>query len=250
MSNTPVSAKYKDVCPDTVSRLYAEALSKRKNAKEAEKALKTALHQITGAFMTSDELKRARKLLAGADEDAALFETLKLHASTRERLEHIDAFYDTLLSPIAPKTLLDLACGLNPLYLGHRGYAVRGLDVSGGCVQLINDWALRRGWDVSAQCRDLLCAPALPETDAALMMKLLPVLEQQKKGAAMELLTSIPAPVLIVTFPLKTLGGRSVGMEKHYSDWFEQSAAQAFNIERRDVLFGELCYTVRRKAGD
>ena len=44
MSNTPVSAKYKDVCPDTVSRLYAEELSKRKNAKEAEKALKTALH--------------------------------------------------------------------------------------------------------------------------------------------------------------------------------------------------------------
>ena len=250
MSNTPVSAKYKDVCPDTVSQLYAEELSKRKNAKEAEKALKTALHQITGAFMTGDELKRARKLLAGADEDAALFETLKLHASTRERLEHIDAFYDALLSPIAPKTLLDLACGLNPLYLGYRGYAVRGLDVSGGCVQLINDWALRRGWDVSAQCRDLLCAPALPETDAALMMKLLPVLEQQKKGAAIELLRSIPAPVLIVTFPLKTLGGRSVGMEKHYSDWFESSAAQAFNIERRDVLFGELCYTVRRKAGD
>ena len=71
MSNTPVSAKYKDVCPDTVSRLYAEELSKRKNAKEAEKALKTALHQITGAFMTGDELKRARKLLAGADEDAS-----------------------------------------------------------------------------------------------------------------------------------------------------------------------------------
>ena len=250
MSDAPISAKYRDVCPETVSRLYAEALSKRKNAREAEKALKTALHQITGAFMTSDELKRARKLLAGEDADAALFETLKLHASTRERLEHIDAFYDALLSPIAPKTLLDLACGLNPLYLGHRGYAVRGLDISGGCVQLINDWARMRGWDVSAQCRDLLCAPALPETDAALMMKLLPVLEQQKKGAAMELLLSIPAPVLIVTFPLKTLGGRSVGMEKHYSDWFEQSAAQAFSIERRDVLFGELCYVVRRKAGE
>ncbi len=250
MNDVSVSAKYKDICPDTVSRLYAEELSKRKNAREAEKALKTALHQITGAFMTSDELKRARKLLASEDADAALFETLRLHASTRERLDHIDAFYDALLSPIAPKTLLDLACGLNPLYLGHRSYAVRGLDISGGCVHLINDWAQRHGWDVSAQCRDLLCAPALPETDAALMMKLLPVLEQQKKGAAMDLLLSIPAPVLIVTFPLKTLGGRSVGMEKHYSDWFEASAAQAFSIERRDVLFGELCYTVRRKAGD
>ena len=76
MSDAPVSAKYKDVCPETVSRLYAEALSKRKSAKEAEKALKTALHQITGAFMTSDEIKRARKLLISEDEDTALFETL------------------------------------------------------------------------------------------------------------------------------------------------------------------------------
>ena len=250
MNDVPASAKYKDVCPDTVSRIYAEELIKRKNARDAEKALKTALHQITGAFMTTDELKRARKLLDSEDYGAALFETLKLHASTRERLDHIDAFYDELFTPVVPKSILDLACGLNPLYLGYRGYAVRGLDISGGCIQLINDWAQKRGWDVSAQCRDLLCRPSLPQTDVALLMKLLPVLEQQKKGAAMALLLSIPAPVLIVTFPLKTLGGRSVGMEKHYSDWFEASASQCFDIERRDVIFDELCYVVRRKAGD
>ena len=45
MNDAPVSAKYKDVCPDTVARLYAEELSKRKNAREAEKALKMALHR-------------------------------------------------------------------------------------------------------------------------------------------------------------------------------------------------------------
>ncbi len=247
MSDVPFLAKYKDVCPETVSRLYAEELAKRKNAKEAEKALKTALHQITGAFMTSDELKRARKLMDAPDAESALFETLKMHASTRERLETIDAFYGALLGDLSIASLLDLACGLNPLYLGQKGYAVRALDISGGCVALINAWAQKQQWDVSAECRDLLCAPPLPPTDAALLMKLLPVLEQQKKGAALDVLLSIPAPLLIVTFPLKTLGGRSVGMEAHYSAWFETTVSRDFSIERREVLFGELCYTVRRK---
>ena len=246
-----MASKYADVCPDTVARLEARAAARYKSAKEADKAVRTALHQITGAFMTPDELKRARRLLSSgdADPDRALSETLALHASTRERLPHMDAFYDALLQPLHAHTLLDLACGLNPIYLGSRGYAVRGVDISGGCVDLVNDWAAARGWDVSAECRDLLCEPPLPEADAALAMKLLPVLEQQEKGAAMKLLERVPAPVIIVTFPMKTLGGRGVGMEKHYSEWFESAARGRFDVLRREALFGELCYIVRRSEG-
>ena len=246
-----MSSKYRDVCPDTVARLEAQAAARYKSAKEADKAVRAALHQITGAFMTPDELKRARRLLAGSEAEPALAlqETLRLHASTRERLPHIGEFYDALLSPLKAHTLLDLACGLNPLYLGSTGYAVRGVDISGGCVGLVNDWAEARGWDVSAQCADLLCEPPLPEADAALAMKLLPVLEQQEKGAALRLMRRVPAPVIIVTFPMKTLGGRSIGMESHYSAWFEAAVQADFEILRRETLFGELCYTVRRSAG-
>ena len=246
-----MASKYADVCPDTVARLQTQAAARYKSAKEADKAVRTALHQITGAFMTPEELKRARRLLSSGDTDPdrALSETLSLHASTRERLPHMDAFYDALLQPLHAHTLLDLACGLNPLYLGSRGYAMRGLDISGGCVSLVNDWAAARGWDVSAECQDLLCDPPLAEADAALAMKLLPVLEQQEKGAAMRLLARVPAPLIVVTFPMKTLGGRGVGMERHYSEWFEGAARGLFDILRRDVLFGELCYIVRRSEG-
>ena len=243
--------KYADICPDTIARLEARAAARYRSGKEAGKAVKTALHQITGAFMTPDELKRARRLLASSESDPekALAETLALHASTRERLPHIADFYDALIGSLGAHTLLDLACGLNPLYLGSRGYAVRGLDISGGCVSLINDWASARGWDVSAECRDLLCEPPLPEADAALAMKLLPVLEQQEKGAALRLLLRIPAPTIVVTFPMKTLGGRGVGMERHYSEWFEGATRGVFSILRREALFGELCYIVSRSGG-
>jgi len=246
-----MNSKYRDVCPETIDRLTAREAGRHKTAREADRAVRTALHQITGAFMTPEELKRARKLLAAAADQAepALSETLRLHASTRERLPHIDAFYDALLGPLNARVLLDLACGLNPLCLGARGYSVRGIDISGGCTALVNAWGRARGWDISAECHDLLCDPPLPDADAALAMKLMPVLEQQEKGAAMRLLRRVSAPTIIVTFPMKTLGGRSVGMESHYTAWFEQAAREDFDILRREALFGELCYTVRRKAG-
>ena len=34
-------------------------------------------------------------------------------------------------------------------------------------------------------------------------------------------------------------------MEKHYSDWFESLVRGRFDIARREVLFDELCYTVK-----
>ena len=41
---------------------------------------------------------------------------MSLHASTRERLPILDGFYSTVLAALpAPRRVLDIACGLNPL---------------------------------------------------------------------------------------------------------------------------------------
>ena len=238
--------KYADVCPDTLDRLRQRAAQRCSSAKDADKAVKTALHQITGAFITPAELKRARKLMEMSDAETAVRETLALHASTRERLPHIDAFYDELLKGLRVGSVLDLACGLNPLYLGLKGFVVRGVDISGRCVNLVNAWAEKLGWDVRAECRDLLCGGTFEACDLALAMKLMPVLDREEKGAAIRLLNRVPAPLIAVTFPTATLGGRKIGMERHYADWFEPQLRGAFNIVRRDVLFGELVYIIGR----
>lgn len=249
MSDVMTSKKYRDICPDTVERIYAQERLRRKSEKEADKAARTCLHQITGAFMTADEIRQAERLLQaylGGDTDA-LVKTLRLHSSTRERMQGAEALYGRILAASGhPETVLDLACGLNPLILGGMGLGVSGVDISGGCVRLVNEWAKACGWKIKAQCADLLCGPALEKADLALMMKLLPVLEQQKKGAAMALMAAVPTPVMAVTFPMRTLGGRKVGMEKHYSDWFETALPQGFVILDRFIEADELCYVVRR----
>ena len=249
MSEIAISKKYRDICPDTVRRVFEAERAKYKSEKEADKAAKAHLHQITGAFMTADEIKTADKLLRAFKEgdESAFDKTLRLHSSTRERLEGAEALYERVLRAAGqPASVLDLACGLNPLILGRMGLTVRGMDISGGCVRLVNEWARVMEWDVHAECRDLLCNPEMEEADLALMMKLLPVLEQQKKGSAMELVSSVPAKKICVTFPMRTLGGRKVGMEQHYSEWFEGNLPEGFEVTERFVEADELCYVAGR----
>ncbi len=235
--------KYADICPDTLERVVTEAFLRHKRPKDAEKAAREALHGITGAFMSPEELKKARALLLADDVAGAL----RLHASTRERMP-IDAFYDALFSRIGrPERVLDLACGFNPVYLASTGIAVEGVDISGALANLANEWAARTGASMHIAVRDLLCEGAVPgeRFDMALAMKLLPVLESQKKGAAARLMTKINAAHLFVTFPTRTLGGRGVGMERHYSDWFEALAMPDWTIEARSILGSELVYQLR-----
>lgn len=235
--------KYADVCPDTLERVLAEAFSRHKKPKDAEKAAREALHAITGAFMTPDELKKARELLLAGDAEGAL----RLHASTRERMP-LDAFYGELFGRIGrPGRVLDLACGMNPVHLACVGIDAVGVDISGGQARLVNEWAARTGTKARAEVRDLLCPDAVPveRFDAALAMKLLPVLEAQKKGAAAALLHAVNAARLVVTFPTRTLGGRGVGMERHYSEWFEALEKPDWVIDARYVLNGELVYILK-----
>ncbi len=250
MSDINISKKYRDICPDTVKRVFEAERAKYKSEKEADKAAKAHLHQITGAFMTADEIKQGKKLLqAYAQGDEAAFEkTLRLHSSTRERVEGAQMLYGRIFAAAGnPESILDLACGMNPLLLGRMGKKVRGMDISGGCVELVNEWAAACGWDVQAKCADLLCAPEMEKCDMALLMKLLPVLEQQKKGSAMQLLRDLPTDTACVTFPMRTLGGRKVGMEQHYSQWFEENLPEEYQLIERFIEADELCYVIRRR---
>ena len=145
-----LSAKnLRDVCPETVRRGVRELLPRYRKPKDAEKAARTHLHQITGAFMTADAQEKARALLSRWNEgdESALAAALSLHASTRERLPGADEWMRRV-SPFLGEDarVLDLACGLNPILLGSMGVTnALGMDIHLGCVRLVNETARARG---------------------------------------------------------------------------------------------------------
>lgn len=240
------SKKYAGLCPDTLNRVLMESFSRHSKPKEAERAAREKLHGITGAFMTREDLARARKLLLAGDIMAAL----ELHASTRER-SPVSTFYDAIFDAInIPTSVLDLACGMNPIYLGARGIAVTGVDIDGELMDMINRWAAETGAPVKALTRDLLCENSLPEGefDLALVMKLLPIIETQRTGAARALLEAIDARHIIATFPTRTLGGRNVGMESHYAAFMEGVMPENIDIIAKFALNSELIYILAKRS--
>ena len=226
--------KYGDVCPDTIRRIIAECEGRYKKAKDMEKAVREKLHGITSAFMTETEYRRAL-------ESGSMEEILSCHASTRERmpLTAMDSLYDRLF-PEEPASILDLACGLNPVYLAERYPAARitGVDISGQSVRIMK----QRGID--ARHGDLLCENAVPQErfDYALLFKILPLLERQKSGGAVDTLKRINAACIVVSFPTRTLGGRNVGMEENYSAWMEAQLPENRSISGRFTTDNELFY--------
>lgn len=113
---------------------------------------------------------------------------------------------------------------------------------------MINAWARRSGAPVQCFVGDVLCDNFIPDGswDMVLLMKLLPVLEAQRRGSARSLLEKLPIPTIVVTFPTRTLGGRSVGMERHYAEWFESILPEPLVIRSHYTFANELIYILDR----
>ena len=247
------SKKYGDICPDTVRRVWADCLRRYRKPKEVEKAAREALHGITGAFMTPNEAKQLAYDMQAwwvSQTDISLERMLSRHASTRERLPlaDMDALYGRIFAITGrPQSVLDLACGINPLYLGTRGIPADGVDIAGSAVEAVNRFHDIYGMPVSAACADLLCPGAIPARryDVALLFKLLPLLERQRPGGAPDVLNAVNAAHLVVSFPTRTLGGRSVGMAENYARWMEEHLPAGRVIEDRFETDNELFYILK-----
>lgn len=251
------SAKYASVGEELVRSIGLRELAGRRNLKEAIKATKNKLHQVAGAYIDGrlpyDEWLT---LLATVRTLPALKETctsiMRHHASTRERLPILQDFYATTLASLGPlRSVLDLACGLNPLALPWMPLApdasYYACDIYADMMAFLNQFFALAGMRGQARVCDLVAAPPQEPADLALVLKALPPLDQQAKHAGRDLLRALNARHILVSFPAHSLGGRGKGMAENYELRFRDLAdAEGWSIERF-VFSTELAFLVRKE---
>jgi 16S rRNA (guanine(1405)-N(7))-methyltransferase len=273
------SSKYATIGEELVRSIGLRELAARRNLKEAIKATKNKLHQIAGAYVDGrlpyDEwlvlLGSARDVRRGeeemgraADGDDSQFSILnsqfqqacqaimRHHASTRERLPILQEFYATTLASLGPlRSVLDLACGLNPLALPWMPLAPGALyyacDIYADMMAFLNQFFALAGVRGQARVCDLVAAPPREAADLALVLKALPPLDQQAKHAGRDLLRALNARHILVSFPAHSLGGRGKGMAENYELRFRHLAdAEGWSIQRF-VFPTELAFLVRKE---
>ncbi len=240
--------KYTDICPELVRWIGQRELSKGRTSKEAVKATRARLHQVGGAYLDQiPAYSHWRRELASLPRDLAQPELrafcqarMAEHASTRERLSFIDTFYTRILGPLAPiESILDLACGLNPLALPWMLLSAeteyQACDIFQGMVTFIHDFLLHTGMRGEAQVCNLVEAIPQRPVHVALLLKLIPCLEHLDKSIGRRLLETVPARHLVVSFPSRSLGGRNVGMADTYSGHFaDLTSGKSWQVQRFD----------------
>lgn len=227
------SKKYRDLYRPTIERVVRDSL-KRFGEKRAEKEAKNKLHQIWGAYYTQ------RKNYKLAD-----------HSSTRERLSHARAMFQQIFKITGkPKSIADYGCGLNPLFIPEMnlpaGTRYTALDIDLAEIKYLNQAVTQLAPQIRFEARvhDLLGDPPV-SADIALLLKLLPVLEQQQPGISRELLDKIPAKYLVVSFPTASLSSKKRGMRQFYSENFKKLLAGREQFE--EISFPEEIFFVIKR---
>ena len=250
-----MTKKYAAVYGPLVERLQAEA----EKGPDSIKAVKTKLHQLYGAYTQDNAHKKAAALIRKLEEtpdgicpkDAATA-LLSLHASTKERLSHYAQFYNFIFSHAGSlESILDIGCGYNPFSIplmpetaGIKTY--HAYDIDTRVAGLLNRFFTCLSLPPLAQCADLAVHTPSTQADIALMCKLVPVLEAQRPGSGFKLARGLNARHLLITYPLKSLGGREKGMARHYAAAFEKAALDGelgkFTLIGQDRVGAEILY--------
>ena len=259
------SPKYRAISPDLVRRAGGIELAKATSMKDAIKATKNRLHQVAGAYLDAPRYDAWLAELRAASDDGAAVSRLALqrvmsrHASTRERLPILDQFYAQTLAGLGPlHSVLDLACGLNPLAIPWlplaEGASYLACDIYTDLSAFLNAAFALPGpfarLHAHAETRDILTDLPDGDADLVLLLKAIPCLEQVDRDAGARLLAAISAPRLLISYPLRTLGGRAVGMERHYDESFHALLARVGGSSSwrvtRHTFATELAYLIER----
>jgi len=226
------SRRYRAVDPGVVSRLADEELPRARSTDDAIKRVKRRLHQAVGAYRPGGRAGQGRdleRLIAARRDDPSggalrtvCRDLMAHHASTRERLPYLDRFYAGIWDSLgaAPASLLDLGCGLAPLALPWMGLPASGqyvaIDADASAIALVEGFLSIVGQQHVTEVRDLAAPFHAAPADVALLLKLIPILDRQQPDAALRLIEGLSVDHVVVSFPVRSLGGRRRGMERTY----------------------------------
>ena len=244
------SRKYEALCGETLTRAASWAAARHPRVRDAEKAAKRKLHQISAAYVGSGSQKIAERTArwSGEEEETFCREVMSMHASTGERLPIIDGLFPTIFDVTgSPDRVLDLACGLNALSLPWmdpgRTIDYAGIECDGHLASAAGDYLAKSRRSGAVRCGDILGPDPLPDADLTFLLKSIPCLNQQEPGSARALLSRLEGRQVVVSYPGRSLGGREKGMRLHYEAEMDGIVeGLPFDVER--IPFAEEAFYV------
>ena len=204
----------------------SDKIEKNKIFKEIVKRVREEIGIVYGSFLTQDFTKKTKIL-----ERKEIEEILKLHKSTRERIDFYEEIYSKIFEWFKPKKIGDMACGLNPIsypiiekILGYRPKYFCS-DLNPEDMKFLNKFFEKYEIKGVAKAYDITNGEVLKDKefidcDLVFLFKALDSFEFVKKDVSKTLIREIKAKHIVVSFATKSLVSK-----------------QDFKMERRNWFF-------------
>ena len=214
--------KYRNVgiSRDTVRDILLTELERQPNLKAAIHSTRKKLHEVIALYLGDPDYDRALARLEAAArrDDTATMQTIcmdvmRSHDSTRERLPLLDTFYPRIFAVTGvPQTVLDVACGLNPLaipWMGlPEGATFYAYDIHRQRVAFLDAYLKLAGVGGGALEQDILVDPPRESGDVALLLKEIHRMEKRRKGIVLPLLDALDVRWIVISSPTRSRTGR------------------------------------------
>jgi 16S rRNA (guanine(1405)-N(7))-methyltransferase len=220
ISNLLSIKKYRglDLPRETIRDLIHQCQSIARDSREAEKQVRKKLHNIVAPYL--EDLDYATVIdqvnSISSENTSAMKEicrgVLEQHASTRERMPIMEAFYQQIFQITgSPGSILDLACGLNPFTLPWMALpsttTYDAYDLHQPRIDLLNQFFARIDRPYRAEKRDVLVNPPINQADVAFFFKEAHRFEQRQHGCNRNFWQSLNVKYLIVSLPTMNMKG-------------------------------------------
>jgi 16S rRNA (guanine(1405)-N(7))-methyltransferase len=254
------SQKYGDTSEDTIRDLAETALRHHKKPKKAIKAVRTQLHSIMAPYLGDPDYAQAAAQLEAAfakgetaEIKSACQEILDSHLSTRERQPILADFYHQIFAVTGhPQSILDIACGLNPLAFPWMELTPPidffAYDIHEPRIEFLNHYFTLQGLKPQARLQDVALQFPTETGDVALFLKEMPRFERNYHGRGRPLLEALNVHWLVISFPtVSTHGGRN--LTNRYREFMHQLIA-GHDWPITELLFeGELVFCIEKARG-
>ena len=237
IEKTLTSAKYKvlDLPRELLEDILTQESKLAQNGADLERRFREKLHNIIAPYLEEIQYsveKEKLKIFAAAKPDLEAWKSyctalMARHASTRERLPHLEAFA-AFLKPYFQnsQTVLDLACALDPLILPWLNLdpqpEVISYDVQSPRIAFLNEFFkffYPRG---KAIRKDVLAVVPTKKADLALFLKEAHRFEKRRPGCNRDFFLALPARTLIVSLPAQDLAGKH-SLESYHTRLIEKA---------------------------
>ncbi len=245
------------IAEDTIRDIVQSELARQSNAKAAVQSARKKLHEVVALYLGDPDYDAAEVQLADAyaTGNLATIRTtcvaiMEAHDSTRERLPLLESFYPRLFAVTGvPQTVLDLACGLNPLALPWMGLPpdarYYAYDIHQRRVDFLNRALALLGVSGAAIFQDILVTPPRESGDVALLLKEIHRMEKRRRGIVLPLLDALDVRWIVLSSPTRSRTGRRAVKEAYREQVHGILAARPWPITEIEFA-NELVYCIAK----